>query len=262
MRYPRVRIHGADDPQYRAYIANIMANKGNQRALRPPSNRSLFGGEAEALLRQWLTQWYTLSERRFVEYDERIGRQLIRKYRELDAMVELSTTHLHVFEMKATSQTRSIARGIRQLRETQNILKTICPHIECTLLLVDTGIISADEVAELMAGVDAPNTQPLTLPEYIAANPELRMWTAADYTTQSAPQTLDVVVFQLADIRQLAGDAVDTLHLDWSDELEEYEEPEPVLERYTSTSDTDESDDNPLAAALQRALKTRGDVPS
>ena len=160
--------------------------------------------------------------------------------------------------MKETSQTRSIARGIRQLRETQHILKTICPRIECTLLLVDTGIINADEVAELMAGVDAPNTQPLTLPEYVAANPELRMWTAAEYPAQPAPQTIDVVVFQLADIRQLAGDSVATLHLDWSDELEEYEEPEPVIERYTSTSDESESDDNPLAAALQRALKERG----
>lgn len=258
MRYPRVRIHSTDDPQYRAYIANIMASKSNQRALRPPSNRSLFGGEAEVLLRQWLTQWYTLSERRFVEYDERMGNQLIRKYRELDAMVERSATHLHVFEMKATSQIRSVTRGIRQLRETQHILKTICPRIECTLLLVDTGIINADEVAELMAGVDAPNTQPLTLPEYVAANPELRMWTAAEYPAQPAPQTIDVVVFQLADIRQLAGDSVATLHLDWSDELEEYEEPEPVIERYTSTSDESESDDNPLAAALQRALKERG----
>lgn len=262
MRYPRVRIHGVDDPQYRAYIANIMASKSNQRAMRPPSNRSLFGGEAEALLRQWLTQWYTLSERRFVEYDERFGRNLVRKYRELDAMVELSATHMHVFEMKATSQTRSVARGIRQLRETQNILKTICPRIECTLLLVDTGIMNADEIAELMACDDAPITAPLTLAEFIATNPGLRLWAAADYPGKPTPQTMDVVVFQLEDIRQLAGDTVETLHLDWSDELEDVEEVEPVVERYTSTSDADASDDNPLAAALQRALKERGDVSS
>jgi hypothetical protein len=217
----------------------------------------LFGGEAETLLRQWLTQWYTLSERRFVEYDERIGRQLIRKYRELDAMVELSTTHVHVFEMKATSQTRSVARGIRQLRETQSILKTICPRIECTLLLVDTGIMNADEIAELMSSDDAPLTPPLTLAEFIATNPGLRLWAAADYPGQPTPQTMDVVVFQLADIRQMAGDTVETLHLDWSDELEDNDDVEPVIERYTSTSNDSDSDENPLAAALQRAINER-----
>ena len=71
---PGARLISADDKQYRAFLAQIMLGKENQRAIRPPRARDLFGGEAELALRDWLAQRYRLSERRIVEYLEHRGR--------------------------------------------------------------------------------------------------------------------------------------------------------------------------------------------
>jgi hypothetical protein len=66
-RFSRPRLIDANDTQYRAFVRQIMIGKDNQRATRPPLPRELFGGEAEAALRDWLAQHYTLSDRRIVE---------------------------------------------------------------------------------------------------------------------------------------------------------------------------------------------------
>src|SRR5262245_47431222 len=97
-RFSRPRLIGADDKQYRAFLAQIMLGKENQRAIRPPRERDLFGGEAEAALRDWLAQRYTLSERRIVEYLEHRSRSAVKKYRELDAVVIPTPKTIQVFE--------------------------------------------------------------------------------------------------------------------------------------------------------------------
>lgn len=255
MRYQRVRLHEQSDPRYRAYLASIMMGRNNHKATRPASNRSVFGGEVEILLRQWLAQFHPLSERRFVEYDERSGRQLVRKYREIDAVFEYGSRHVHLFEIKATSQVRSINRGLRQLSETTTILQTIMGTIHSTLLLVDTGIITPAEVATRMAEPDAPTYAPVTLDDFVRDHPQTPIITPAEFVPQSS--TTHVVRFTLDDIVALAGDDAATLHLDWSDELEDDEEPaEPLPSTtYHSHDESDDDADNPLAAAMRRALE-------
>lgn len=256
MRYQRVRLHEQSDPRYRAYVAKIMMSRANHKATRPASNRSIFGGEVEVLLRQWLAQFHPLSERRFVEYDERNGRQLVRKYREIDAVFEYAARHLHVFEMKATSQVRSLNRGLRQLNETQTILHTIMGHIHSTILLVDTGIITADEVTQRMAEPDPPLYAPVTLDDFIRDHPHIPVVapTAFDPTRTE----IHIVRFTIDDIVALAGDDAPSLHLDWSDEFEDDDEPiEPSTRiNYASHDAHDDLDESPLAAAMRRALRS------
>ena len=255
MRYHRVRIHAVADPQYRAYIAKIMASKANHKATRPASNRSLFGGEAELIVREWLVQFHPLSDRRYVEYDERMGKQLQRKYRELDAVFEYDAQHYHVFEVKATSQVRSIGRGLRQLSETHSILRTVVPHVARTLILIDTGIISDEEVVALMQSDEAPFHAPATIRSFFVENNHIPLADSADYQPDRQI-AVSVVRFPLADICALATAQGIELHLDWSDEDEEPEEVEtPAPTTYTSHDASDTSDDdNPFAAALRRAM--------
>jgi len=255
MRFHRVRIHTVDDPQYRAYIGKIMASKANHKASRPASNRSLFGGEAEQIVRTWLAQFHLLSERRYVEYDERVGKQLQRKYRELDALYEYDAQHCHVFEVKATSQVRSIGRGLRQLSESHTILRTVIPHVARTLILIDTGIISDEAVVALMQSDEAPFHPPATIRSFFAENNHIPLYDSADYQPDRQV-AVSVVRFPLADICALAAAHGMELHLDWSDEDEEPEEVEPPPPTsYTAHDASDDNDDdNPFAAALRRAM--------
>ncbi len=248
MRYHRVRLHASDDPHYRAYLANIMASKANHRAIHVASNRSVFGNESEGIIRQWLHTFHPLSARRFVEYDERTGKRLVRKYREIDAVFEYDDTHIHVFEMKATSQARSIMRGIRQLNETRTILAQLYPRIQATLVLVDTGIMTDAEATLLMQQADAPTNPPYTIEQFYRDNPQIPCTDSHTYTHQHSDE-LTIVRFPLSDVIQLADAAGITLHLDWSDEDDE---PEP-LPPARHTSGTHDDDDNPLAAALRNA---------
>ena len=256
MRFHRVRMHDVEDPHYRAYIAALMATKTNHKAIRPASNRSIFGSEAEAVLRDWLTQFHPLSAKRYVEYDERSGTQLIRKYRELDAVYHPNPTHIHIYEIKASGQLRSITRGLRQLNETRTILTRIIPHVSCTLLLVDTGIITPEERNELMASADVPIHPPGTIAEYQRDHPELPFHPHTAYRPHMDEPTA-VVTFAIADIVSMAGADAATLHLDWSDELEDPSdvdhEPPPET-TYSSHDDAAEADaESPFAAALRKA---------
>src|SRR4051812_27948114 len=63
-RFSRARLIDTSDTQYRNFVRQIMIGKDNQRATRLPLPRELFGGEAEAALRDWLAQRFTLSDRR------------------------------------------------------------------------------------------------------------------------------------------------------------------------------------------------------
>ena len=110
-RFSRPRLIDTEDKQYRAFIEQIMLGKDNQRPTRPPYARELFGGEAEAALRQWLSQQRTLSERRIVEYQEHRGRSAIKKYRELDAVVLVDNRTVEVYEIKASRKASSLRRA-------------------------------------------------------------------------------------------------------------------------------------------------------
>jgi hypothetical protein len=265
-RFSRPRLVGADDKQYRAFLAQIMLGKDNQRAMRPPRARDLFGGEAEAALRDWLAQRYQLSERRIVEYLEHRGRSAIKKYRELDAVTIPDPKTIHVFEIKASQKATSLRRAAQQLRDTRTILGMLFHRVYTTMLLVDTGIPTAEQVAELMAAEDAPPVAPPTLDEVLATLPQVRLIDTLDARDPN-PEVVNLLRFGVEDIVALAG--AENLHLDW-DEPDEEEEPDQVdaaeAERpryaYTTeeTSPDDDADDgNPLAAALKRAMQGRGD---
>lgn len=257
-RFSRPRLITADDKQYRAFLAQIMLTKDNQRAMRPPRARDLFGGEAEAALRAWLSQRHTLSERRIVEYVEHRGRAAIKKYRELDAVVIPDARTIHVFEIKASQKAASLRRAAQQLRDTRAILGMLFTRVYATILLVDTGIPTAAEVAALMAGPEAPTFPPPTLDEALATLPHIRRCGSLD-ECDASQQVINLLCFSVDDIIALAG--AEHLHLEWDeeDDLEESEAAEADQQPYAYTTDEtgEEAEESPLAAALRRAMTDR-----
>jgi len=261
-RFSRPRLIDEDDPQYRAFVRQIMIGKDNQRATRPPLPRELFGGEAEAALRDWLAQRYTLSDRRIVEYLEHRGRSAIKKYRELDAVVLSDQKTIEVFEIKASQKAASVRRAAQQLADTRAILGMLFRRVNTTILLVDTGIPTADAVAELMAAEDAPFEPPPTLDEVLALLPRVHLAASLD-ARDPDPEIVNLLRFSVEDIIALAG--AENLHLNWDEEDEEVpetiDEPEePTKPAYAYTTDEppvaeEQDDDNPLAAALRKALQ-------
>jgi hypothetical protein len=263
-RFSRPRLINADDKQYRAFLAQIMLGKDNQRAIRPPRARDLFGGEAEVALRDWLAQRYTLSERRIVEYLEHRGRSAIKKYRELDAVVIPDAKTIHVFEIKASQKATSLRRASQQLRDTRAILGMLFMRVYTTILLVDTGIPTAEQIPALMAEPDAPPAPPPTLDEVLALLPQIRAIDSLDQRDPD-PQIVNLLRFTVEDIVTLAG--AENLHLDWDEEDEEDEaaaaetEEESDKSRYTYTTNEvaaeEEDDCGALGAALRRAMEGR-----
>lgn len=223
-----------------------------RRPMRPPRQRDLFGGEAEELLRRWLAeQGQTLSPKRILEYEERRDRSLIRKYRELDAVIESGRT-LHVVEMKASRTAHALRKAQAQLREIASALHLITPHVIRTILLVDTGIPTPEEIRSLMRSDEAPFVEPPSIESILAETPSLRRVETLSAISPMADLT-HVLIFSVADIVALAGDQ--PLHLDWSDDDEE---PPPLIQpptTHTVGGDDDDDDDSPFAAALRRARK-------
>jgi hypothetical protein len=266
-RFSRARLIDADDPQYRAFLRQIMLGKENQRPTRPPRARELFGGEAEAALRDWLAQHFTLSERRIVEYHEHRGRNAIKKYRELDAVVIPDSKSIQVFEIKASQKAISVRRAARQLHETQAILRMLYFRVYTTILLVDTGIPTAVDVAELMAAEDAPPFPPPTLEEVLATLPHVQLVGSLDQR-RADPEVVSLLRFGVDDIVALAG--AENLHLNWDEEdesadaeLDEGEpgDAEPAKPAYAYTTEQpaadadEEGEGGALAAALRRAVE-------
>lgn len=256
-RFSRPRLINADDPQYRAFVRQIMIGKDNQRATRPPLPRELFGGEAEAALRDWLGQHYALSERRIVEYLEHRGRSAIKKYRELDAVWLPDAKTIHAFEIKASQRALSLRRAAQQLRDTQTILGMLFARVYTMILLVDTGIPDDAEVAELMAGPDAPPEPPPTLDQALAALPQIRRIDALDQR-RPEPQVIELLRFGVDDIIALAG--AENLHLNWdADDADDPppDDPAPAPRYAYSTDESDAQDDDggALGEALRRVLR-------
>ncbi len=260
-RFSRARLIDARDPQYRSFLRQIMIGKDNQRPTRPPRARDLFGGEAEAALRDWLAQRYTLSERRIVEYQEHRGRSAIKKYRELDAVAIPDPKSIQVFEIKASQKAGSVRRAAQQLRETRAILGMMFFRVHTTILLVDTGIPTAADVAALMAAEAAPPVPPPTLDEVLATLPQVRRVHSLDERDPS-PEVVNLLRFGVEDIVVLAG--AENLHLNWDEEDEEA--PEAAEEgadkpsyAYTTDEPAPDEDDagGALAAALRKAMEGR-----
>jgi hypothetical protein len=264
-----------NDKQYRAFVAQIMLGRENQRAIRPPRARDLFGGEAEEALRTWLAQHYTLSDRRIVEYLEHRGRNAIKKYRELDAVVLPDHKTVHAFEIKASQKAVSLRRATQQLRDTQTILRMLFARVYTTILLVDTGIPRTHEEAreqlrqrlEDMAARGITPTVPLDPPplleEVLAQLPRVKL-AASPAEIDPDPQVVSLIRFSVDDIIALAG--AENLHLVWDQDdepAEDADQPadeEPERYAYSTESPEEESDDdNPLAAALKRAMHDGGD---
>jgi hypothetical protein len=263
-RFSRARLIDTNDTQYRIFVRQIMIGKDNQRATRPPLPRELFGGEAEVALRDWLAQRFTLSDRRIVEYLEHRGRSAIKKYRELDAVVLSDQKTIEVFEIKASQKAASVRRAAQQLADTRAILGMLFRRVNTTILLVDTGIPTANDVAELMATEDAPIVPPPTLDEVLALLPRVHLAAALD-ARDPDPEIVNLLRFSVEDIIALAG--AENLHLNWDEEepedQEAADEPEELAKpafAYTTEEPPvveDQADDNPLAVALRRAMQKR-----
>jgi hypothetical protein len=252
--YARPRLIASDDKRYRAYVEQFLIARRNQRAMRPPRQRDLFGGQAEAALRGWLAaQQLTLSERRILEYEERRGNRGTMKYRELDGLV-IEERAAWAFEIKASRTASSLRRAVGQLNETKAILKLLYPRVTITVLLVDTGIpADAEAVAALMAGERPPTRPPELLADVLAALPDLRLIESLDQRSRDGA-TIDLLRFSVDDIIALAG--AENLALDWEadDAIEEPAPPPSDEPLYSTTDEADESDDdNPLAAAFKKA---------
>ncbi len=253
VRYARPRLITADDKHYRAFVEQFLIQRRNQRAIRPPRQRDIFGGQAEAALRDWLATRFALSERRILEYEERRGNRASMKYRELDALLLEDAQSAWVFEIKASRSAGSLRRALAQLQETRSILRLLYPVVRATILLVDTGIPSAADVAALMAAPEAPAIEPQTLAQILATLPDIHC--ISDLAERSSDQAhTDLLRFGVADIIALVG--AEKLALNWEadDELEDRVPPAESGPFYTTTdADQDDEDDNPMATALRRA---------
>ena len=259
-RFSRPRLLSVDDRQYRAFLAQIMLGKDNQRPTRPPRARELFGSEAEAALRDWLSQQCNLSERRILEYFEHRGRSAVKKYRELDA-VELAGKTVHVFEIKASQKATSLRRALRQLHDTRALLSMLFAHVSTTIMLVDTGIPTAEEVTALMSGPEPPPIPPPTLDDMLAALPQIHLIKTLD-ERDTNPDVVNLLRFSVDDIIAMVG--AEHLHLDW-EEPEEEPLQEPVENLTTpyatftadQTANDQDEDEGSLGAALRQAFQGR-----
>jgi len=250
-RFNRPRLVTEDDPAYQRHVAQMVLQRANQRAIRPPSRRDIFGGEVETLLRAALAARFGLSERRILEYEQQIGRSWQRKYRELDALVIDGQTRVHVFEIKASRRAGALHRALRQLADTQAILKLAFHTVSTTILLVDTGIITSDERNQLAMEDDTLERLPQTLDEAVTAHPEVQRVTTLDELRLYGPQ-VELLVLSVDDLIALADGA--PLTLDWEVDDEEIPDvPPPTTTPLYSTPD--DEDDNPFAAAFRKAGK-------
>ncbi|MEF3273133.1 MAG: hypothetical protein K6356_01840 [Chloroflexus sp.] len=255
-QYARARLTTEDDRRYRAYVEQFKLQRKNQKAIRPPRQRDIFGSQAEAALRDWLATQLPLDERRILEYEERRNRIAQIKYRELDALAIVDGT-AWVFEIKASRTASAIRRAVAQLNETRQILHLLFHRVGVTILLVDTGIPADTAAADaLMASDRPPPRRPEPLSEVLAALPQLRQ--IDDLTVRSsANDQVNLMLFTVDDIITLVG--AENLALNWEeDDLEEDVDGEPLPEAslFASSGGDDESDDdsdNPLAAALRKA---------
>lgn len=257
IRYARPRLITAEDKRYRAFVEHYILQRQNQRAMRPPRQRDIFGGQAEQALRDWLATHLTLAATRILEYEEVRGRRANTKYRELDALTLEDRGVAWVFEIKASRTVESLRRALKQLRETCDILRLIFPRVYPTILLVDTGIPTAEQVVALLSGPEPPPTPPETLAAALENLPQLHLAESLDECTNHPADVVTMLRFTIEDIMALVG--AENLALNWEEDEETELLPTPDAAPVYSTADDEVEDDadNPLAAALRRAGLTK-----
>jgi hypothetical protein len=141
----------------------------------------------------------------------------------------------------------------------------VYPRVTLTVLLVDTGIPTDADIAALLADPATPQAvrdglvpPPPTLAQVLEALPELRLVASLDERPDD-PQAIALLRFGVDDIVALAGR--ENLHLDWSHDDEDDEDDQapaaPQQPVYSTENEPDE-DDNPLAAALRKAMQQGG----
>jgi hypothetical protein len=161
---------------------------------------------------------------------------------------------IRVFEIKASRVARSLRRAVAQLQETRQIIRLLYPLVTTTILLVDTGIPTTEEVEELMQSEEAPETPPETLTTILERMESVHPITCLDEQVHDGT-TINVLTFGVDRIIELAG--AENLALDWADDDEEEEPPPPDPGPvYSSSDDDDEAggdDGGSLAEALRRA---------
>jgi hypothetical protein len=258
VRFNRPRLITFEDPAYRQHVEQMLLQRANQRALRPPSHRDLFGGEAEELLRAALATRFDLAPRRILEYEERIGQRWQRKYRELDAVI-VEDRRVHVFEIKASRRAGALHRAMRQVRDTLSILKLAHLTPSATILFVDTGVLTAAERDSLAASPDAPEPLPQTLQEAIAAYDNLRQVATLD-ALSSFPSEVELLVLGVDDIVAMAHGAPLSLAWEENDLEAGVAEGTPISTEpiYSTSSADDQEDESPFAAALRKAANKQG----
>lgn len=253
--YARPRLVDAQDMHYRAFLQEYLIRRRNQRPSRPPSQREIFGGQVEQILRTWLANQLTLSERRILEYEERIGTRVHRKYRELDAVVLGDDRSVWVFEIKASRLPGRLHRAVRQLSETRAILRSIFPLVHATILLVDTSVpVTTEEMSDDVEECGPADEQAPTPPSIFETSEMLHQISSLDERSRDGV-LIDVCCFSVDDIVALAGDM--PLALDWAaDDAGEEPLPRPLTSiAYSSDDDStaDEAADGDIADALRRA---------
>lgn len=251
MRYARPRLITSEDKRYQAYVQQFILQRQNQRAIRPPRQRDIFGGQAETALRNWLAAQVTLSDKRILEYEEQRGKRASIKYRELDALM-LEQRSAWVFEIKASRVASSLRRASTQLQETRAILRLLYPQVAITILLVDTGIPTAEDVTTIMAGPEPPPRPPATLDDILQAVSDIKPITSLSEHNRTDEQ-ISLLRFSVDDIIAIAG--AENLALDWESDadIEDFVPPTDSGPVYSTAQTDSDEDDNPLAAALRRA---------
>jgi hypothetical protein len=251
--YSRPRLTTSADKRYRSYVEHYLLQRKNQRPMRPPYQRDIFGGQAEQALRGWLSHYLSLSDLRILEYEERRGKRASVKYRELDALAIHDKQTISVFEIKASRAANSLHRAASQLQETRSILRLLYKYISLTILFVDTGIPAPEEIAALMASPEHPRIPPRTLSETLEEMTEIATITALDARSDQHG-IINCMFFTVDDIIALVGE--DQLALDWSEDDEMViSQPNPTTTIYVTTEDneTEEAQGGALAEALRRA---------
>lgn len=290
IRYARPRLTTPDDQRYREHVAQFMVQRNHQRAMHPPQQRDIFGGQAEKALRGWLATTYELSDRRILEYEQRQYQRATMKYRELDAVVFDDRHTISVFEIKASRAPQSIRRAVAQLQETRTILRLLYPTVRTTILFVNTDILGSD--GSVTEGADShlpahpagafpdPRHSPpasLAMPSVGMAMPLMahaqRSTKSSEVLADELPvhpalrqifsledrhlddSTIDLLILQVEDIIALAG--AENLALDWSADDQQGDRrgdrpPSASMQGYSS-HDEDDDGDSALAEALRRA---------
>ncbi len=227
--YRHIRLVRPDDSEYRGYLARLRDN-------RPPgwgrrSAGEYLGGKVEQAVQHWLQSHIPLKEERILSWEQRLkNNRSGRCYREIDAIWQIDSESLCLFEIKFT-HADNIARGagLKQLEASSAILS----QVEEYAYLLKRLVYVADEPSPL-----SDETIPVVEP-----TEEYEEW--------------GVIWVSLDTVAQAASELEIELPENWRDPTARegfLETPEQEEWKQYGESETPE-ESNPLAEALRRAMQ-------